>query len=311
MKILEIKNMIPAKKLAVILLVTSVISSCTKTEDITDSLIKSGGFIRFEGNAPPTTVGVNAIQDLKYDFTLIDAQDNIKSFEISLTANLSGTQTDTILIETVTSFPATFSFNSESLAKVINKTTDDISFGDNFSFLGKAVTNDGLEYSYERLDFDKSDDDPPVYTLRGGGLSDDIFDEPGYKQAYDFGFVILCPSGEADKLTGTFNVTRHLFDAYFGSQGTTREVVLGPGENEITIIGGALPLDGAEDLILKIDPASSVVSYGGEEGKIHFNTFGPGSYASVKGYVFSCIGVIQIEILSDGFIPNFLTLKKQ
>lgn len=305
------KHMNNLKKIVAIALTISFISSCTKTEDITDSLLKTGGFIRFEGDAPPITVGVNAIEDLKYDFTLIDAQNNVKSYEISLTANLSGTQTDTILVQTITSFPATLSFNAESLASAINKTVADISFGDNFNFLGKAVTNDGLQYSYERLNFKKSDAEPPVYTISGGGLSDDIFDESGYKQAYDFGFVILCPTGEASDLVGTFDVTRHLFDAYFPDQGATRNVVLGPGENEITIIGGALPNDGGDDLVVKIDPVTSIASYGGASDKVHFSLYGGGTYSQVKGYVFSCIGVIQIEILSDGFISNFLTLKKQ
>ena len=311
MKILLVKHVINMKKIFALIIAVTFISSCTKTEDITESLLKSGGFVRFQGDAPPTTVGVNAIQELKYDFSLIDAQNNVKSYEISLTANLSGTLTDTIIVQTITSFPATLSFNAESLAKAINKSVSDISFGDSFNFLGKVVTNDGLEYSYERLNFDKSDADIPIYTISGGGLSDDIFDEPGYKQAFDFGFVILCPSAEAEKLVGTFDVTSHHFDNYFPDQGATRSVLLGPGENEITIVGGALPKDAGDDLIIKIDPITSIVSYGGKSGKVHFSQYGGGTYDQVRGYVFSCIGVIQIEIISDGFISNFLTLKKQ
>lgn len=314
--LLLIKRLLELRIIAVSIVLVIFSISCTEEEDITDSLVKTGGFVRFESIPPPTTVGVNSIDELNYNFTLIDGNKNIESYEISLTANLSGVQTDTVLIQTVNKFPASFSFNTASFADHLGVTAADISFGDNFNFLATAKTTDGLTYSYERIDFDKTvidPDEPDIfeYTIKGGGISDDIFDEAGYKQAFDFGFVILCPSAEVNDLVGTFDVDDHLFDLYFGPQGSTRQVILGPGDNELTIVGGALPLDGADDLIIKIDPVTSEVSYAGGDSAIHFNTFGPGTYAEVKGYVFSCIGVIQIEIISDGFISNFLTLSKQ
>ena len=112
-----------------------------------------------------------------------------------------------------------------------------------------------------------------------------------------------------NNVNGTVN--EHTFDAFFGEQPSTREVVAGPGENQLTIIGGAVPLDNADDLILNINPETGVVSYGGPEDAIHFNTFGPGVYGDdVRGFVFSCVGSIDLVITSPGFISNTFSLRK-
>ena len=155
-----------------------------------------------------------------------------------------------------------------------------------------------------------SNSDGQTFLYEGDNITDTLLDQGGYRQAFEFDFIILCPSADVTELTGTFNVENHRFDAFFGDQGPTREVVLGPGPNQITIVGGPVILDGADDLILNIDPATSVVSYGGDPAAIHFNTFGPGTYGEVTGLVFSCIGRIDITITSPGFIPNFFTLQK-
>lgn len=299
--------------ICILALIGAALTGCRDDSlDITNSLSKEGGFVRFENEYPPSTVGVNQISDLNYSFTVIDGNDNVETYDLKLYANLSGTPTDTVDIGTVSSFPATFDFDANDFAGLLDIDVSDISFGDSFFFVGTTTTEDGTIYTAEELDFDDmDDDDPDTFTISGGGVSPDLLSEEGYKLALAFDFIILCPSAEVGDLIGTFNVTNHRFDAFFPPQGTTREVVAGPGENQITIVGGALPVDGADDLVLNIDPVTSEVSYGGEEGKIHFNTFGPGSYGSVSGLVFSCIGVIDITIESDGFISNFLTLSKQ
>lgn len=295
------------------LLLSVVVSSCKDDSlDITNSLSDKGGFVRFENENPPSSLGVDEIANLNYSFTVIDGNDNIDFYDLKLYAVLGGVATDTVDVARVTTFPASFDLDAQDFADFLNIEISDINFGDSFFFLGTAMTDEGLVYSGEATSYDNlEDDDPQTFIIDGGGLSPDLLSEEGYKQAFAFDFIILCPSADVNELIGTFDVINHRFDAFFGSQGTTREIVAGPEDNQITIVGGAVPLDGADDLILTINADNSMVSYGGEEGKIHFNTFGPGSYASVSGLVFSCVGVIDITIESDGFIPNFLTLTKQ
>lgn len=123
------------------------------------------------------------------------------------------------------------------------------------------------------------------------------------------GFEVACPEVNLEDLVGTHTVQFHRFDDFFAGAVATREVTLGPEENQITIVGGAVVQDGADDLILTIDPNTGAVSYGGPEGAFHFNSFGSGVYGSVNGRVLTCIGFIDITISSPGFIDNFLTLQ--
>ncbi len=322
-----------------LLLSVVVIVSCEDDDKdfIGNSITKDAAFVRFDEN-PPTALGLEQVSDLAYSFRLLDGNNNVASYDLKIYADLSGTRTDTVDVATVTSFPRDFSFDAQSIADLFGITVDEISFGDQFFFTGKATTAAGVEYGTETglglveifLQDDgtylDADDDPitvgpddqvvttedgSTFRLRGNNSVDEIGNELGYRAAYEFNFIILCPSVEFSEIIGTLNVTNHRFDAFFGNQGATREVVLGPGENQITIIGGALPLDGGADLILDIDPATSQVTYGGESGQRHFTQFGPADYASVEGLIFTCIGKLDITINSEGFIPNFLTLEAQ
>lgn len=123
--------------------------------------------------------------------------------------------------------------------------------------------------------------------------------------------TVECPSVDITALAGTYNVVNHRFDDFFDPPVASRTIELGPEENQITIVEGAVAQDNADPLILDIDPATGSVSYGGSADAIHFNTFGPGAYGNVSGSVLTCIGLVDITIQTDGFIDNFLTLRKQ
>lgn len=316
-----------------------MLMSCEDEEKLNLNVLDfdSGGFVRFTNDAPPATVGVNQISDLSYSFSLSDANNNVSVYDLKLYADLGGVRTDTVDVAQITSFPAELSFDADELASLLGVTVNDINFGDAIFFTASVTTNDGTEYRnlgdlglieiFEQPDGTFLDDDDDLVTigpndrvvstesgatflLSGGGIGIDLGAEDGYRQAFEFGFVILCPSVEVDQLVGTFNVVSHRFDNYFGPQGATREVIAGPGPNQLTIVGGAVPLDGADDLIITLN-ADASIEYGGSDDAIHFNTFGPGVYGDVEGTAFSCIGVLDLTINSPGFIPNFLILSKQ
>ncbi|WP_298791590.1 hypothetical protein [uncultured Allomuricauda sp.] len=323
--------------MAMLTIVSVTLVSCEDDDkNQLNDFLATGGFVRFVDQNPAAAIGVEQISDLSYSFSVEDANGTAVSYDLRVYADLGGVRTDTLSVEMVTSFPASFAFNADELASLVGVTVDDISFGDSFFFTAEVTNTEGNKFSgstrlnltevtleggvYLDADGDevavgpeddiRSGADGTLYVQTGGSVTDDLLDEAGYRQAFEFGFIILCPSVDLAELPGTYNVVNHAFDAFFGPQGDTRTVIAGPGANQITIIGGGLPLDGADDLVLDIDTGSSGVSYGGEAGQIHFNTFGPGTYGAVNGLVFTCIGRIDIQIDSDGFIPNFLTLQK-
>nr|WP_299344172.1 hypothetical protein [Allomuricauda sp.] len=124
------------------------------------------------------------------------------------------------------------------------------------------------------------------------------------------GVNVRCPEIIIDDFVGTYDVAAHEFDDFFSPAIATRTVVAGPGANQITIVEGAVAQENPDPLILNVDSEGSV-SFGGAETDIHFFTFGPGVYGQVTGSALSCAGLIDITIVSPGFIPNFLTLIKQ
>lgn len=222
--------------------------------------------------------------------TVSSPSDNVASW--NLKARITGSKiTEFADIVSISSFPSDFSIPINEIASKINIPIDDILPGDIIEFQANSAGIDGNILSFDDLAGD----------LRG---------QPEQRQAYQFEILISCPFS-ASEIAGTYDVIEHEFDEYFGEQPPTREIVAGPGENQLTIIGGPVPLDGSDDLIINVNPNTGVASYGGKDDAIHFNTFGPGKYGSdVKGFVFSCVGSIDLVITSPGFIPNTFTLKK-
>lgn len=210
----------------------------------------------------------------------------------NLMARVTGSNTTEYAdITTVSSFPSDISIPMTEIADKLNIAVNDIQPGDIIEFQASSTGNDGR-----------------VLTI--DDLAGDLSGQPEQRQAYEFEILISCPF-KSSEIAGTFNVVEHSFDAFFGEQPPTREIIAGPGENQLTIIGGPIPLDGSDDLVINVDPATGVASYGGNDNAIHFNTFGPGVYGTdVKGFVFSCVGSIDLVITSPGFISNTFTLKK-
>lgn len=334
MKIL--KNSI--KIISFISLIFAFTSCVDDDKDIFNGVSKSAPFPKFVNANPPATVGVQDTSEITYSFSIEDPNNTIVSYDLSMYADIGGVRTDTVAVSQTTSFPSDFSFDANSIADLLGITVSDLGFGDQFFFSATATNAAGEVYGADRIsitdvtledgttdvyldddgdevelgvnDVVYQDSEGNLFVVTGNGSSDDLLDEGGYRQAYEFNFIVLCPSVDFSVFPGTWNVDFHRFDAFFGPQGNTREIVLGPGDGQITIVGGAVPLDGADDLILNID-SSSGISYGGEDDAIHFNTFGPGIYGDdVTGLVFTCINRIQIVITSPGFIPNFLNLER-
>jgi hypothetical protein len=295
---------------------------------------RDGGFVRFVDNNPPSAVGVNQVSDLTYSFAVEDANNNVSSYDLKLYADLAGTRTDTVDVEVVTSFPKSFTFSTSNLASLLGVNENDINFGDSFFFTATVTTNKGTVYSgANRLGlikiFKQSDgtyldeDDDPVdigptdeivtdlegntFLRSGQGITDDILDEAGYRQAFEFDFVILCPSADFSLLAGNYDVETLGFSTFFGETDFTREIVLGPKENQITILDGEFPAVGSDDLILDIDPATGAISLaetGKDEPKpIAFSAdagaFDTDVYGSAEGYVFTCINPVKIVITMD------------
>ncbi len=293
------------------ILTTLVVTSCTDEDKdpLNGVLSNSGGFVRFTEVNPPPTVGVQEVGDVVYSFSVSDANNNVSTYDLSIYADISGVRTDTLALGQVTSFPTELTYTIDDLTSALGISTDDVSFGDQFYFTAEVTTDNGTVFSSEELFYGDPDEDDDVeeVVLTGAGVTSDLLDNPGYRQAFEFDFIILCPEVNFDDLEGTYDVVDLGFAGFFGETDLVRTVVKGPGENQITIQNGAYPTVGGQDLILDIDTATAEISlaeaalaFSADFGAFDTDDYGDGT----AGFVFSCIGRIAVSLDFDIYAGN-------
>lgn len=246
-------------------------------------------YVRIVVSTP--VVDATQLDGVVYSGVLDDPSDNVSSWEVQIRKIRGADTIPYAPLVTINSFPSDFDLTGQDIADALGIPVSEIQPGDNIEFNAVSTGTDGGTLAFE-------------------DLGPDLFGQPEQRQAYFFNVFVACPFIQSE-IIGTYDVTQHRFDAFFGAQPATREVIAGPDENSYTIIGGAVPLDGADDLTINVNPLTGEVSFGGDPADIHFNTFGPGVYGSVTGFTFSCVGFIDLTITSPGFISNFFTLQKQ
>ena len=129
------------------------------------------------------------------------------------------------------------------------------------------------------------------------------------------GLDVQCPSVDISALAGSYNVVASTFAGFFGETDFTRDVVLGPGENQVTIIDGTYITQGADDLIITIDPATGDIIGVNEDGIDSTVSFGPNFYRLLPGgRVLTCVGIIEMTLDFSANIagnPHAFNLVKQ
>lgn len=155
-----------------------------------------GGFVRFE-TAFPTVVDVSDLSDIpgvSIETTLEAPDKNIVSYSMEVSATVGGEFYDFVSFGSeITSFPNTITITIVDIAEALDLDIDAIGFGDTFDFKGTAVNDKGIIYSSERLAFDAG-----TGKASGGNTTDDLLDELGYRNAFEFAFAIPCPPETGD-----------------------------------------------------------------------------------------------------------------
>lgn len=174
--------------------------SCTDESTFNNPTIHDlakGGFVRF-ANTEPKALVFDA-QDIVYAGEIIDANNNLSSYTISLKAAISGKNYFIDDYVTITSFPATLTITSQQLADAIGIEVNDFSLGSLFSFVGIATTNDGRVFNGERPEFDANTG------AVGVGNTEANLELASYKNAMTFSILIACPPSPA----GIYRIDMH------------------------------------------------------------------------------------------------------
>lgn len=324
--------------LSILFLSIAFYSCDDKDKDLLYPLENAGTapFAKFGGNNPSTTVGVNNISDLTYAFSVTNPNGTMTAYDLKMYAILSGSQTNIVDVNRVTSFPAEFSFTDESLAELLGITSTDINFGDQFFFTatssdasgniyGGSVSQNDSMHIFLQEDGTFLDDENPdegnqvtdsngdplttsstgVYKIKDGanneyyyvvgqGSSDDLLSEAGYRQAYEFNFIILCPPPATQSdFVGTWEITVDTFGTCISD--CTFQMIAGPEANQVTaldIFDHPNPdTGGTYDVIFNFTTEGDVNV--DRQPSWHCDNFGCGfgeGRINGSGFIFNCVG---------------------
>ena len=182
-----------------LIMIFFLIASCEDADKNNLDDFEKGGFVRL-AEPFPVVLSINSLDEIAgFSIpTTFEAPDgNVVSYDLEIFATLSGTSTDTVPFgNQITTFPVTIDITATNVSSALGIDIADIGFGDTFTFLGTAVNDEGTVFGPERLSFDSQ-----TKEISGGNNSNDLFDEPGYRQAFNFGFAIPCPP-EAGNIAG-------------------------------------------------------------------------------------------------------------
>ncbi len=147
--------------------------------------LAKGGFVKFSGAQPDGIVFDP--QNIEYSGEIIDANNNLSSYTLALKATIGGTTYYIDNYDTYTSFPATLSITSQQIADKAGVSVSDISYGDLFTFVGIATTNDGRVFNGERTEFNA---DTGVI---GKGNTEATLEVASYFSAMKIVMAVACP----------------------------------------------------------------------------------------------------------------------
>ena len=282
------------------MLSSSLFISCEDDEKdpfiIEEQIENFAPYVRIVVSTP--VVDATLLDGVVYSGVLDDPADNVASWDVQIRKIRGADTIPYAPLATITSFPADFDLTGQDIADALGIPVSEIQPGDNIEFNAVSTGTDGG-------------------TLEFADLGPDLFGQPEQRQAYFFNAFVACPFIQ-DDIVGTYDVTQNRFSdvfaplGFFNVQPTTVEIIAGPDANSYIVVGGPMPLDGGEDMIINVNPSTGQVS-AGNSNAVHFDNAaaGFGTYGSITGFTFSCVGFVDLAITSPGFITNNFTLQKQ
>lgn len=219
---------------------------------------------------------------------IVDPLGSVASYELKMYASLSGEITDTVLVETYTSFPANLNLTTQDITNLLGVSESDVNFGDTFFFLGKVTANNGNVYYGEAPEIGNDN------TWIPNGKTDiEVFDATnGYKDGFLFDFTIGCPANSftASEVVGTWDIVDDPFGA---SLNATLEIVSGPAENQLTLVD---IFGHGFDVVINVNAENNAIDVPKQESW-DTSVFGlPYGIAPVegKGTMFACANTIVL-----------------
>jgi hypothetical protein len=134
-----------------------------------------------------TIVAAGDIASSSFTAVVDDVDDNVASWELSVSRESGGVASDTVSLTTVNSFPSNISIPYTDIAAALGITTDEISGGDFIRFLGTSTGTDGSVFTFENF-------------------TGSITGQQEQRQAFNFIVLVKCSPITEGTVTGTWIV---------------------------------------------------------------------------------------------------------
>lgn len=222
------------KVFALIVLFVSIVS-CTDESKFNNEAffnLEEGAHARFSDIHTDFLIAGDTPTDAVFSAEIWDVNENLQGLEIYLIADGDDddVELDTLLLDTHTSFPSIFSVTGEDIQSLTGK---EVGFAQTFNFISVAIRNDGTRFTTASLDTGIANG------TYDGTTRDDLYgSNTGYASTFEFSLFLNCSFDFDSIQEGTYVKTG---DSLLGQTGNILEVVKGPNENEITLIGLIFP----------------------------------------------------------------------
>lgn len=195
------------KYILAIVVLSVVCFTCTDQSTFRNPAVhelERGAYIRFVV-PPPTDFIPEIVESISINAELFDPNNNVSQYDLSVEVTVASTgvtyKADNFI--TITSFPATLSLTSQSIADAIGVSTSIFGAGDFFDFTAVTTRNDGTKFYGIPPSFNDENG-----TVGIGNTEGNLLTEGGYTDAMTFDFVIACPLDDTNTIyTGKYMLT--------------------------------------------------------------------------------------------------------
>ena len=193
------------------LLVLTISVSCTDQSTFNNPAIhelENGSMVRFDA-LPPTSY--DSVEGFGIKGTIHDVNGNTSSYDLHLTATISGQVMSAENIWSTNNFPSEVDLTVAYFASALGIEVSDINMGDFFQFYGTSTRNDGTVFHGTEPDYGNDKDNGNLGFTQGN-----LNSNASYRSAMSFNAILACPL-PSTLYVGTYEVTGDMSTGTFGA----------------------------------------------------------------------------------------------
>jgi hypothetical protein len=257
-----------------------LVLACNKSKDFYEELGK-GSYLTLVPKGSGTNKNLNATDPANAISLKVDSYgEEVQSVNVYVSATNTLDTTKWKLIKNVpfTKGETTLSVTNAQIATALGLTPGSLAPGSIFYLWNQAITKDGRRFgSYNNS-------------------AADLESQVEFNVAFRWTATVVCPFSPAPFDNQTYVIMRDDWEDF--AVGDEVQVRLGPGANQITLVGVFPTVDAHQDLVLNVDPASGSAT----AARYTYGAYSVGgtkytaATAGTGNFVFACTQTIDVTL---------------